>query len=112
MLVRRKALLLLGCRAPRKAPATFSSSAWYSTGGDEMLYEEERQKQDIKSMQFYDNEAKDRRYFYYVDLLVRKSSLLKLIYWYRYYSTIHIKRFHCRGACTLKTPSPKALQPL
>ena len=49
------------------------------TGGDEMLYEEDRQKQDIKSVAFYDEQGHQRHYFYYVDLLVRGAAACMLI---------------------------------
>ena len=43
-------------------------------GGDELQYEEQRQLQDVKSAAFYEEQGQARRYFYYVDLLVRVSA--------------------------------------
>ena len=46
--------------------------------GDELVYEEQRQKADIKSNEFYEAEGHKRHYFYYVDLLVRPSLRCKI----------------------------------
>ena len=43
----------------------------FCSADDELKYEEERQQGDIKSPAFYEEQGAQRRYFYYVDLLVR-----------------------------------------
>ncbi len=63
------------CRALKQRcawrPLASSVRSPLCTQADELIYEEDRQKLDIKGPDFYDREGQKRKYFYYVDLLVR-----------------------------------------
>jgi len=57
-----------------------SQQAFCTNVEDEVLYEEDRQKSDIKSQDFYDAEGQVRNYFYYVDLLVSFAHFLQKLH--------------------------------